>query len=33
MFFEVVNQAEFLHICYRLSFPMLGRAGKLEQEV
>ena len=33
MFFEVVNQTEFLHICYRLSFPMLGRAGRLEQEV
>ena len=24
MFLEVVNQAEFLHVCYRLSFPMLG---------
>ena len=32
MFFEVVSQAEFLHICYCLSFPMLERAGRLEQE-
>ena len=37
MVFEVVNQVGFfsqwhLHICYHLSFPILGRAGKLKQE-